>query len=250
MPILKGFLPIEGTMGNLTFMKTEDGYVVKTKSEVSAERIANDPNYERTRENNKDFGRAGKAGKLLYAKAREVVLAKGDKKVFSRLQKVMMSIIKSDQTNVRGSKTVTDGDLQLLKGFEFNRNAQLGVSLFADHSLTIERLTGNLEVTIPSFVPKDMVQAPQDTTHFRFVTGGMEIDFANETCVREKQYSAWLPWGTTATAPLTLTCTLTPNSTLPLIQLLGIEYAEEDAGVKYPLKNGAYNTVAIVKLEI
>jgi len=39
----KGIIKIEGTLDDFTFYKTKDGYLVKTKSGVSGERIASDP---------------------------------------------------------------------------------------------------------------------------------------------------------------------------------------------------------------
>jgi hypothetical protein len=45
MAKLKGILKIEGTLDELTFYKTQDGHLVKTKGGVSADRIANDPNF-------------------------------------------------------------------------------------------------------------------------------------------------------------------------------------------------------------
>ena len=65
MARLKGLLKIEGTLDNLTFYKTQDGHLVKTKSGVSGDRIANDPNFQRTRENGSEFGSSASAGKLL-----------------------------------------------------------------------------------------------------------------------------------------------------------------------------------------
>ena len=59
----KGILKIKGTIGDITFYKTKDGYLVKEKSAVEGNRIASDPAFQRTRENNSEFGRAGKAGK-------------------------------------------------------------------------------------------------------------------------------------------------------------------------------------------
>ncbi len=56
----KSILPIEGTIQNITFFKSKDGYMAKEKSEISADKIATDPVFERTRENNAEFGRAGK----------------------------------------------------------------------------------------------------------------------------------------------------------------------------------------------
>jgi hypothetical protein len=60
MAKLKGILKIEGTLQDMTFYKTQDGHLVKTKSGVSADRIANDPAFARTRENGTEFANAVK----------------------------------------------------------------------------------------------------------------------------------------------------------------------------------------------
>ncbi len=43
----KGIIKFEGTLDEITFYKTQDGYLAKTKSGVSAERIATDPAFAR-----------------------------------------------------------------------------------------------------------------------------------------------------------------------------------------------------------
>ena len=60
-----GILPITGTIGNITFYKSGEGFMVKQKTSVTAGRIKSDPAYQRTRENGAEFGRAGSAGKIL-----------------------------------------------------------------------------------------------------------------------------------------------------------------------------------------
>lgn len=61
----KGIIPLKGTIGNINFYKSKDGYLAREKTSVNAERIANDPAFVRTRENGAEFGRAGRAGKVL-----------------------------------------------------------------------------------------------------------------------------------------------------------------------------------------
>ena len=57
----KGIIKLDGTIGGITFYKTtEDGYLAREKGGVSADKIANDPNFQRTRENGEGFGRAAK----------------------------------------------------------------------------------------------------------------------------------------------------------------------------------------------
>jgi len=61
----KGIIKLKGTVGDLTFYKSIDGYLVREKGGVEASRIASDPAFVRTRENNAEFGNATQAGKLL-----------------------------------------------------------------------------------------------------------------------------------------------------------------------------------------
>ena len=61
-----GILKVEGTMGGITFYKSrQDGYLAREKGNLDATRIATDPNFQRTRENGAEFGKAGAAGKVL-----------------------------------------------------------------------------------------------------------------------------------------------------------------------------------------
>src|ERR1051325_10753698 len=95
----KGILPIEGTLGNITFFKSKDGYMAKQKSEVSADKIANDPAFQRTRENNAEFGRAGKGGKLLRTAFRPVIQKASDSRMVSRLTAQMIAVIQEAEVN-------------------------------------------------------------------------------------------------------------------------------------------------------
>ena len=60
-----GILKIEGTLENITFYKSADGQMVRTKGGVSKKRILNDPAFIRTRENGAEFGHSANAAKML-----------------------------------------------------------------------------------------------------------------------------------------------------------------------------------------
>ena len=240
----KGIIKLDGTIGGITFYKSQDGYLAREKGGVSAEKIANDPAFQRTRENGEEFGRAGKAGKLLRNAIRAMLQNASDSRMVSRLTQKMVEVVQADITNPRGQRNVIDGEAELLQGFEFNISGKLGTTLYAPYTSTIDRVAGTLEASIPSFVPLNMIAAPGGTTHFKVVTAGAEIDFENETFVMDSNASAILPWDATATAVLTLTNTVTANSTKPLFLALGIEFYQEVNGQMYPLKNGAYNALA------
>ena len=245
----KGIIKLDGTIGGITFYKsTQDGYLAREKGGVSAEKIATDPAFQRTRENGEEFGRAGKAGKLLRNAIRAMLQNASDSRMVSRLTQKMVEVVQADATNPRGQRNVIDGEAELLQGFEFNISGKLGTTLSAPYTSTIDRVAGTLEANIPSFVPLNMIAAPGGTTHFKIVSAGAEIDFESETFVMDSNESAILPWDTTATAVLTLTNAVTANSTKPLFLALGIEFYQQVNGQMYPLKNGAYNALSLVKV--
>jgi hypothetical protein len=245
----KGIIKLEGTIGDITFLKTQDGYIAKEKSGVSGDRIATDPVFQRTRENGAEFGRAGKAGKMLRNSLRSLLQKARDRRMVSRLTKEMMRVIQADTTSTRGLRNVIDGEAELLTDFNFNENAKLSTTLYAPFITTVNRATGELSVQLPPFVPGNMIAAPAGTTHFRFISGGSEVDFEGGIYVSDVKESALLPWDGTATAVLNLVHTVTANSTHPLFIALGIEFLQEVNGQQYPLKNGSFNSLALVKVD-
>ncbi|MBK9938912.1 MAG: hypothetical protein IPP02_11090 [Chitinophagaceae bacterium] len=244
----KGIIKLDGTIGGITFYKSQDGYLAREKGGVSADKIANDPNFQRTRENGEEFGRAGKAGKLLRNAIRAMLQNASDSRMVSRLTAEMVKVIQEDITNARGLRNVIDGEAELLEGFEFNISGKLGTTIYAPFTATIDRVAGTLTANIPAFVPINMLAAPGGSTHFKIVSTGAEIDFENETFVMDAQATAVLPWDATATAVINLANAVTANSTHPLFLALGIEFYQEVNGQMYPLKNGAYNPLALVKV--
>jgi len=156
----KGIIKLDGTIGGITFYKsTQDGYLAREKGGVSAEKIANDPAFQRTRENGEEFGRAGKAGKLLRNAIRAMLQNASDSRMVGRLTQKMVEVIQEDATNPRGQRNVIDGEAELLEGFEFNISGKLGTTLYAPFTGTIDRVAGTLTASIPSFVPINMLAA-------------------------------------------------------------------------------------------
>lgn len=244
----KGIIKLDGTIGGITFYKSQDGYLAREKGGVPADRIANDPAFQRTRENGEEFGRAGKAGKILRNAIRALLQNASDSRMVSRLTQIMVDVIHEDTTNPRGQRNVIDGEAELLEGFEFNINGKLGTTLYAPFTGTIDRVAGTLTANVPAFVPINMIAAPGGTTHFKIVSAGAEVDFENETFVMDSQATAVLPWDATATAVINLANAVTANSTHLLFLALGIEFYQQVNGQMYPLKNGAYNALALVKV--
>ncbi len=245
----KGIIKLKGTIGDITFYKTQDGHLAREKGGIDASRIASDPAFQRTRENGSEFGRAGKAGKVLRTSLRGLLLNSADGRMVSRLTQQMVKVIQADTTSERGLRNVIDGEAELLAGFEFNIRGKLGTSLFAPYVATIDRVAGEVKVDLASFIPSNMIAAPTGTTHFKIISAGTEIDFEAETYVVATSETAILPWDGTATAPISQVNAVTANSTKPLFLALGVEFYQEINGQMYPLKNGAFNPLSIAKVD-
>ncbi len=244
-----GIIKLKGTIGGISFYKTSDGHLAREKGGVDASRIANDPAFQRTRENGSEFGAAGKGGKLIRVALRNLMQNASDKRVTSRLTQTLVAVVKADVINERGFRTVQDGDLSLLGGFEFNINGKLASLLFVDYTSTIDRVAGTAITDFAAFVALNSIAAPGGTTHFRLSVGGAELDFLTETHVVSSESTAILPWDSSNIAATTLTANLTANSTLPIVQVIGVEFFQEVNGQMYPLKNGAYNALAVVSID-
>ena len=244
----KGIIKLKGTIGDITFYKTQDGHLAREKGGIDASRIASDPAFQRTRENGSEFGRAGKAGKLLRTAFRPLLLNSADGRMVSRLTQRMVKVIQADLISVRGLRNVIDGEAELLFGFEFNIRGKLGTSLFAPFVGSIDRVAGEINVDIAPFVPANMLAAPTGTTHFKIISGGAEVDFEAETYVVATSETAILPWDSTPTTAISQVNAVTANSTKPLFLTLGVEFYQEINGQMYPLKNGAFNPLSIAKV--
>jgi len=245
----KGVLKLNGTIGDLTFYKSRDGFLLREKGGIAASRIHQDPAFQRTRENIAEFGRAGKGCKLLRSAFRALTQQAGDSRVFSRMMKPMMAAIQADAVNKRGQRTIVDGDVHLLNGFEFNQHARLETTCFVAVTTTIDRAAGTLSVSVPAFVPLSMISAPNGATHFSIVSGGAAIDFANSSYTVDLQDTGIQPWSATPTQAVTLENTVAAAGVSPLFLVLGVSFYQEVNGEMYPLMNNAFNALAIVAVD-
>jgi hypothetical protein len=246
MAKLGGIIKLEGTLDNLTFYKSKDGHLVRTKGGVSKERIQNDPAFERTRENGSEFGAAASSGKLLRTSVRNLLMRAKDSRVASRLTQTMIKVKNFDTTSARGERAVsvglatTDGK-ELLKGFNFNNRAIIGSVLFAPY--TVDNATG--EIAFASLNPVNDIAYPSGATHVSLTSAFAKIDFSTGENSIEISSTVNLPIGNTS-ASQSMTPTAVPTGTGNDFHLLLIEFFQEVNGSQYILKNGAFNVLSIV----
>lgn len=243
-----GIIKIDGTIGGMTFYQTKDGHLVKEKSSISPERIANDPAFVRTRENGAEFANSASCGKHLRTVLRSMMLSAADGRVTSRLTRVMTSIKNMDATSVRGARNVgvgiaVTGAAAKLKGFNFNVNALIGTVLFKPYTVT----TSSGNIAINNLVPVNDIAYPDGATHVSLSCGFAIVDFATGTSAIEFSPKTNLAIDGTSTS-VSLTPAATPSGTGTKIFLLKIEFFQAINSVQYPLNSGQYNALAIVEV--
>lgn len=243
-----GIIKLEGTIGDISFYKTQDGMLARAKGGVSSDRIQSDASFQRTRENMEEFGKAGAAGKLLRTALRQILQNSSDNRMVSRLTKEMMRVVKADATSTRGQRNVLDGELELLEGFDFNINAKLSTTIFFAYIPNIDRVTGTLSISIPAFVSAETVVIPEGATHLRLISAGAAIDFEGENFEVVTAQGAVMAISQVQEPAFELTNQLTANNPNPLFLALGIEFYQQVNGINYQLKNGNNNALALVRV--
>jgi hypothetical protein len=243
-----GLIKLKGTLDNINFYKTKDGNLARMKTSVDAKRIANDPAFERTRENGKEFGSSAGSGKLLRDAVRPLAMNASDSRVVARLTKTMSLIKNLDTINSRGNRVVAEGiqtplGLTTLKGFDFNNHALLSSLFF--NSYTVNNVSG--EIVLTDLIPQQDLIPPQGATHVEFSCGFVGLDFETNEKDLQQSNSVVLPIDQTQTT-VTLTPTGIPSVGTTKLFLLKIAFFQLINGTRYSMKNGAYNALQIVEV--
>lgn len=243
-----GLIKLKGTLDNVNFYKTKDGNLARMKTSVDAKRIANDPAFERTRENGKEFGSSAGSGKLLRDAVRPLAMNASDNRVVARLTKLMTAIKNLDAVNDRGNRVVAEGiqvpaGIALLKGFDFNKTALLGSILYKAFTIN----TGTGEIVITDLIPQLDIAYPQGASHVEFSCGFVGLDFGMMQKDLQLSTPVNLPIDQTQTT-VTLTPAAIPAIGTTQLFLLKIEFMQQLNGSFYSLKNGAYNSLHIAEV--
>ncbi|HMG16524.1 MAG TPA: hypothetical protein VK590_13795 [Saprospiraceae bacterium] len=173
-------IKLEGSVGDLTFVKTKRGYFVRKKASMSKARIQTDPNFQRTRENIAEFGNVAQAGGVLRKSLRTAVLDVQDANAANRLFSILTAVKNQDATHDRGLRTVAAGIADapgqaILNGFDFNDGANLDSILLKDFTLD----TDDGVLTITGLKPSTDLLKPLAAHKAGFNLFWTKVDFAH-----------------------------------------------------------------------
>lgn len=192
MAFQRSSVKLEGNVGDLSFYKVDDNYLVKQKSGHSKERIASDPSFERTRENAIEFGNASSFTKHLKLSLKQAFEGSfelfSDPSLTNRLNKRINSAIKADSVNARGSRKVLNDNLFLLTGFSLNSLIALKDAFFIPVEPQWLKTEQLIRINLPQFIPKSVMDAPETASLFQIhICATMKVNDGLHSSIMQSQ---------------------------------------------------------------
>ncbi|MEZ4858415.1 MAG: hypothetical protein R2781_06350 [Flavobacteriaceae bacterium] len=166
----KSFVKFKGTMDDLTFYIRKGRYLVRKKGGVDRERILNDPNYERVRENMSEFAAASKVATTFRKSLNSLIKQLGGTTVQARLMRIFRKIINKGAGKA-GQRAITLLPNKLLfTDFQFNEEKRFDSIFVGFHDPpTVDANRNVVSWELPVFDIKNDLIKPEGTTHYRFV---------------------------------------------------------------------------------
>lgn len=185
MPRQAGSILITGSLDNVSFYHNKaHGYLARKKGGPGSERVKTDPAYERTRENNSEFGRASGYGRLLRKAFAPIIQPCQNHALNTNLSRRIREIILMDPVSERGKRDLTRDTLSHFRHFELEpASPSSGCFLFP---VNTEMAGGLLEVTFGvalNYVPKQAAA-------WRLTSVKVTADFLAGTWSRDVKHSS------------------------------------------------------------
>jgi hypothetical protein len=238
-----GIIQLSGPLGGISFYRHKKyGMLARACNPVSAQRIAKDPAFARTRENGTEFGMASRAGKLLRDGLHGFLRDVSTEELDLRAMRLMMELKAQDTVSSRGQRQVGVAlGLQpgLLGGFEFNEACGLGRFLVRQSVVDVAQGTISLPVGAAYASPRGWLDhVPKQATHVVLTGFRGRIDFGNGE--KDFVFSEGFELALDDPGQHVVLTLLKPRGETG-IELWGMKivFLQEVNGVRYTLKTGA-----------
>jgi hypothetical protein len=262
----KGHIKYVGTLGEVRHFKIKgnEGYFAGLKGGPSAEQIASDPAFIRTRENMNEFGGSAITGKSLRTSIAGLIRNNGDSQVTGRVTAIMKKINLEDGSEARGQRAILITVApQYLQGFEFNKFTSFNGAFNAPYTITPTAARDSSTLDIPSFNPLDRMYVPAGATHFKIINAiAVLSDFEYNSITRvyepkdgttngltDVQDSGYLPVNA-ATGLISVVSTLPGSPTISadvsVVNVLAVEFYQEVNSNYYLFSQG--NAMKVAKI--
>lgn len=251
-----GLIKVSGNIGGVSFYKSNGEDLARVSNGPSKEKILNDDNFVRTRENNSEFGGSAHIAKALRLSLATSVLTMGDNRLVSRLTALFKEIC-SKSLLTRGQRPiVVSTNRTMLINLEFNKHLAFSSVFNAPYSFTNNTARTQGTITVAAFQPQTFINKPAGATHFRLIAAiGVVSDYQYNTSTGKFEATdptldklGAVTYGAitslTSNVPVNfslvvnLAGTPTMTATANVVQCLGIEFYQRIGTIDYLLAQG------------
>ena len=149
---LKGIIQFTGQLDGLSFYEMNGKIIVRKTGGFDGEKIKNDTNYVRVRENSSEFAHCAEMGKYFRNSLQPYLKQLHIPYVHNRVLGLFQELSRLDLVSARGKRSVINGlqsveAKEVIERFEFNKN--LSFDAVFPFTYAVDLLEGNL--TVPNF---------------------------------------------------------------------------------------------------
>ena len=147
---LKGIIQFTGQLDGLSFYEMNGKIIVRKTGGFDGDKIKNDANYVRVRENSSEFAHCAEMGKYFRNSLQPYLKQLHIPYVHNRILGLFQEISRLDLVSARGKRSVINGlqsveAKEVIERFEFNKN--LSFDAVFPFTYAVDLLEGNLIVS-------------------------------------------------------------------------------------------------------
>jgi|GEM_PF-734289 len=243
----ESIVTIRGTIDGLTFRDTQEGKVVGRKTGPTREKVLTHENFKRTRSNASEFKQAVHDARLLRRALGSILDGVSCTTLNGHVNGLVHRVSKTDQLNDYGNRCAAGGDVSILTGFDLNKKLSLDTVLRVQPVHRLDAATGMMKVRIASFIAYKRKGYSKEATHFRMVSGGVALNFSNNSYSNNIQMSGLLPLSRKTPDDIWLEHQVNGKLGDVLIQVVGIQLYKLVNGKEVLVKGGAVRILEAVK---
>ena len=239
---LKGIIQFTGQLDGLSFYEMNGKIIVRKTGGFDGEKIKNDTNYVRVRENSSEFAHCAEMGKYFRNSLQPYLKQLHIPYVHNRVLGLFQELSRLDLVSARGKRSVINGlqsveAKRVIERFEFNKN--LSFDAVFPFTYAVDLLEGNLIVS--NFNSRLLKKVPHAThATLQLIVVGLDFEHQN-SFVQNSSNKITLSLQNATEADLEFNCALpeSPN----VFVLLHLEFFQRVNAVDYDLQAGALKIV-------
>ena len=238
----KGIIQFTGQIDGLSFYEMNGKIVVRKTGGFDGDKIKNDANYTRVRENSSEFAHCAEMGKYFRNSLQPYLKQLHIPYVHNRVLGLFQEISRLDLVSARGKRSVINGlqkveAKRVIECFEFDKN--LSFDAVFPFTYAVDLLEGNL--TVPNF-NSSLLKKVTSATHvnLQFVVVGLDFEHPS-SFIQNSSSKITLSLQDATEADLEFNCALPESPTV--FGLLYLEFFQRVNDVDYDLQEGALKIV-------